>query len=102
MAKISTLPNVTVEKANDGATKPSSLDEIDRIIQRVQQRAFSLYMERGATPGHAMDDWLQAEREALCAPPSELVENDKRYELQVAVPGLETKRHQDSPQLPNP
>ena len=28
-------------------------------------RAFLLYLERGAQPGHDLDDWLQAERELI-------------------------------------
>ncbi len=31
--------------------------------QRVQQRAYDLYMKRGQKPGHELEDWLQAERE---------------------------------------
>jgi hypothetical protein len=31
--------------------------------ERVAQRAYELYLERGAEDGKAMDDWLIAERE---------------------------------------
>ncbi len=29
----------------------------------VRRRAYELYQKRGCLEGHAMDDWLQAERE---------------------------------------
>jgi hypothetical protein len=35
--------------------------ETDR--ERVAQRAYELYLERGAVDGRDMDDWFSAERE---------------------------------------
>jgi hypothetical protein len=29
----------------------------------IAKRAYELYLERGARPGHAEEDWLRAERE---------------------------------------
>lgn len=29
----------------------------------IAKRAYELYLARGATPGHALDDWLEAERQ---------------------------------------
>jgi hypothetical protein len=29
----------------------------------VARRAYDLYLQRGAQPGHELDDWIQAERE---------------------------------------
>ena len=29
----------------------------------IKQRAYQIFLERGATVGHADEDWLQAERE---------------------------------------
>ena len=31
--------------------------------ERIQHRAYELYVNRGQEPGHDLDDWLQAERE---------------------------------------
>jgi hypothetical protein len=33
------------------------------IEQRIRQRAYQLYEQRGRTDGHDLDDWLRAERE---------------------------------------
>ena len=37
---------------------------------QVAARAYEIYLERGATPGDPMQDWLQAERELTAAPKS--------------------------------
>jgi hypothetical protein len=31
--------------------------------QKIEHRAYQLYVDRGGEPGHDCDDWLQAERE---------------------------------------
>jgi hypothetical protein len=33
--------------------------------ERVQQRAYELFLQRGQQPGHELEDWLQAEREVM-------------------------------------
>jgi hypothetical protein len=30
---------------------------------RIEQRAYEIYLDRGAEPGRDLDDWLQAETE---------------------------------------
>jgi hypothetical protein len=41
------------------------LSETLTFEEKVRQRAQQLYEKRGSAPGHALDDWLQAERELL-------------------------------------
>jgi HSP20 family molecular chaperone IbpA len=36
-----------------------------RALSLVEERAYEIYMDRGSTVGHAMDDWVQAESELL-------------------------------------
>ena len=40
-------------------------DQADRMFleQQIGERAYAIYLERGAEHGHALDDWLQAEQE---------------------------------------
>ena len=40
----------------------------------IRARAHELYLERGRQPGHALDDWLQAEYELTQLPIRKLVE----------------------------
>ena len=35
------------------------------VQKRIALRAYELYLERGGTNGHEVEDWLQAEREIL-------------------------------------
>jgi DUF2934 family protein len=37
------------------------------IEERIRQRAYELYEQRGRIKGFALDDWLRAEREILGA-----------------------------------
>jgi hypothetical protein len=44
----------------------ASIDLADGMLEayaEVKRRAFRKYLERGRVPGHALDDWLAAERE---------------------------------------
>jgi HSP20 family protein len=62
--------------------------EFDEMLDRVRDRAYSLFCTRGCDDGHALEDWLTAERE-LCLPAAELAEQDAEFELNVALPGFE-------------
>ena len=31
--------------------------------QEIRDRAYEIYLQRGAQPGHEQEDWMQAERE---------------------------------------
>lgn len=53
-------PNTIQQKSND--RHPEVLQE------RIQKRAYELYEARGATPGHALEDWTKAEAEILRDP----------------------------------
>jgi Protein of unknown function (DUF2934) len=35
------------------------------LEQAIRQRAYELYITRAMAPGHALDDWLQAEAELV-------------------------------------
>lgn len=37
----------------------------ENLRDRIQQRAYKLYEERGAAPGHELDDWIIAESEVM-------------------------------------
>src|SRR4051812_18443884 len=40
-------------------------DRIAALQDRIAQRAFERFLERGAEPGHELEDWIAAERELL-------------------------------------
>jgi hypothetical protein len=52
-----------------GSTPPdTAVDEGEPFLhsrgeEEIRYRAYELYLQRGAQPGHELDDWLQAERD---------------------------------------
>ena len=55
-----------------GSTDPTqpgtAVEERERLLQstleqEIRNRAYELYLQRGAQPGYEVEDWLQAERE---------------------------------------
>jgi DUF2934 family protein len=51
------------------ATQPgTAVEERERLPQsmreqEIRDRAYEIYLQRGAQPGYEVEDWLQAERE---------------------------------------
>jgi HSP20 family protein len=83
------MPQVEVKKVK--AVEDRSLPvfaELDRLADRIRVQAYNLFSRRGAADGHALEDWLAAERE-VCWPSAELNEQDGRFKLKVALAGYE-------------
>ncbi len=87
------MSTISIERVRhlDGKEKPPAFAEVERTIDKIQQRAFSLFEKRGERPGLDWEDWLLAEHEVLGTSLAELVETDKEWKLKVAVPGVESK-----------
>jgi hypothetical protein len=84
-----TMIGVSVRKIDPAEAKSVSLvREIDTLFDRVRQRAFEVFEQRGGALGQELDDWLNAEAQLLAAAPAELVEGKKSLEIDVAVPGF--------------
>ncbi|HZT30913.1 MAG TPA: DUF2934 domain-containing protein [Bryobacteraceae bacterium] len=49
------------------ATIEGSAGALERD-ERIRDRAYELYLQRGQEPGYELEDWLQAEREIDCGP----------------------------------
>jgi HSP20 family protein len=82
------MSQVTIEKVTADRLEDSALPRKQQsIAERIRQRAYEIFEHRG-TDGEAEDDWLQAERDLILAPDSELVERDGKYEIRVAAPGF--------------
>jgi hypothetical protein len=60
MSKTKEAPAPKSKKASTQKSKPTQ--------HQIATRAYEIYLERGATHGDPMQDWLRAERE-LAAPP---------------------------------
>lgn len=83
------MTDIKVEKVADPKKQTSPIfKEVESVLDRIRKRAFDLFSGRGFGDGHALDDWLAAERE-ICWPAGELVEQDKEYVLGLTLPGFE-------------
>lgn len=83
------MSNIKIEKVSTAENRALPvLAEVDRLMDRIRERAFELFADRGAGEGRALDDWLAAERE-ICWPAAELVESDKEFVLSEALAGFE-------------
>ena len=58
------------------------------VHDKMRQRAYYLYLQKGCKEGQELENWLSAEREVLCFPPSELEETKDEYRIKVGVPGF--------------
>ena len=59
--------NGSAESDTDVAETPQSAGETTPAVtdrERIEARAYELYLARGGAEGDAMDDWLEAERES--------------------------------------
>jgi HSP20 family protein len=66
-------------------------DEIEKMQDRVMQRAYDIFRTNGGSIGRDLADWLQAERELVWKPDIELEEKDNEFRLKIAVPGVDPK-----------
>jgi HSP20 family protein len=63
--------------------------QVDALYTEIGRRAFERFMGRGGLHGHDKEDWVDAERSLVFAPPAELVEEDTEFRIRIAVPGVE-------------
>lgn len=86
------MSQVAVEKYKNSETIPQTfLERLESIADSIRTRAFSLFQNRGGGSGSDVSDWLQAERDVVWSPASELVEDDKELKARIAVPGFDAK-----------
>lgn len=62
--------------------------EVEDVLKRVSDRAFTLFANRGFKTGMELDDWFRAERE-ICWPAAELSEEETEFVLKVELPGFD-------------
>ncbi len=82
------MTDINVERVADDRRTLPVFKEVESLLDRIRTRAFEMFSGRGSGDGHALDDWLAAERE-FCWPAGELVEQDKEFVLSLTLPGFE-------------
>lgn len=84
------MTRVVVEKIHEPGPPPW-FAEWEKRFGDVKQKAFELFRQRSAEIGQSLDDWLKAEREVLGWSAARLCETDTAYEIDLVLPGCETK-----------
>jgi HSP20 family protein len=72
-------------------TVDSVLDDIDAMQRRISERALTIFRERGGAIGHAVEDWIRAERETCWRPALEVVRTRDGFVVEAAVAGVDPK-----------
>ena len=72
-------------------TVESVLDDIERVQQRIAERAQQIFRERRGRFGDAVGDWLRAERETIWRPALEVVRTADGFVIEAAVAGVDPK-----------
>ena len=71
--------------------KETIWDEIQKMEDRIMNRAYDIFRGDGSTLGKDLEHWFKAERELVWKPPIELKEKDNQFQLQVVVAGIDPK-----------
>ena len=55
-------------RSTDSTQPGTAVEERERLLhstgeQEIRDRAYEIYLQRGAQPGYELQDWVQAERE---------------------------------------
>ena len=86
------MSTVPVQRASTPTALTQSLyDYMNKLSNKIAQRAFKLFEEKGGTHGHDLEDWLTAEAEFLTPVPVELSETDADLIVRAKVSGFTEK-----------
>ena len=86
------MSQVAIYKCKNPETTPQMLlEHVEAITDSIRKRAFNMFQNRSGENGSDMDDWLQAERDVVWSPASELVDNKKEFRARIALPGFDAK-----------
>jgi HSP20 family protein len=73
-------------------TVDSVLDEVEGMRRHVAARAQEIFRARGGALGHALEDWVKAERQAVWRPALEVRRTKDAFVVEAAVAGMDPKQ----------
>lgn len=73
-------------------TVDSVLAEVEGVQRHIAQRAQEIFRSRGGTLGHAVEDWIEAEREAIWRPALEVRRTRDAFVVEAAIAGIDPKQ----------
>ena len=65
--------------------------DIGDVGEQIRALAYHLFQSRGGSDGRDLDDWLEAERELILAPPPDVVQRDGKFEIRMPAEGYEPR-----------
>jgi HSP20 family molecular chaperone IbpA len=68
------------------------LAEVEGVHRHIAQRAQEIFRARGGAFGHALEDWMKAERETIWRPALEVRRTKDALVIEAAVAGIEPKQ----------
>lgn len=71
--------------------KNDLFEELLALTDKISQRAFGFFQNRGSRHGDDLEDWFKAESELLQQVPVELSESKDGYTVRAEVPGFDAK-----------
>jgi HSP20 family protein len=72
-------------------TVDTVLDDVEAMQRRIAARAAEIFRDRGGALGHAVEDWLSAERETMWRPAMEMVRTADAFVVEIAAAGVDPK-----------
>lgn len=84
------MTHISIRRMADESGREQLESGMISLADRIRERAYGIYQERGAMDGGALDHWLEAERELTIQPESGLLETDSGFEMNLAANGLDT------------
>jgi HSP20 family protein len=69
---------------------PEFWDRIEKVMKRLQKRAFQFFEERGRENGHDQEDWLKAEAELLMPVSIKVIDAHNELCIRAQVAGFES------------
>jgi len=73
-------------------TVDSVLAEVEGVQRHIAQRAREIFRARGGALGHAVEDWIKAERETIWRPALEVRRTRDAFVVEAAIAGIDPKQ----------
>lgn len=73
-------------------TVDSVLAEVGDVQRHIAQRAREIFRARGGALGHAVEDWIKAERETIWRPALEVRRTRDAFVVEAAIAGIDQKQ----------
>jgi len=83
------MSKVTVQVQTE--TTQTLMERMEALTDAIRKRALAIFQSHNGGNASDLDDWLQAERDLVWSPASELVNGEKEFVARIAAPGFEVK-----------